>query len=921
MADPQKTARVHQLTETEWATFSGLLDEALMIEPHRVNDWLAGLLPAHPSLVPLLVEALRADSEVRASGASGVPQMPGDGNGADAYLFSAGRQFGPYELIEPLGRGGMGEVWRARRHDDPALRGIALKLPHTWLLTAPMRRRLAREKEILASLDHPNIVQLLDAGVADDGQPWLALERIDGERIDVYCRERRLSLPARLALFEQVLGAVETAHARLVIHRDLKPSNILVTADGTVKLLDFGIAKLLDDTGLGEETELTTLGGRAVTLDYAAPEQIGGGTLTAATDIYALGVVLYELLVGQRPFSARRSRQPAHAPDLPPLVSERVIEAHAKTVGGLSANALRKALRGDLDAILAQSLQAAPALRYRAVGGFAEDLRRHRAFEPISARHISRLARAARFVRRHRRALSVSALLLAVILAGAGLSLWQAQRATREFRRADATKNFLIDVLMASDRLTASDKPAGSASARELLDSIFDQLAPRLAEHPDTQIELLDQAGRIYRQWHARERLVQAEHRYRALVAEHYGPGDPRLVKSLLYQASAYGDYSAGQADAGPLLAEAGRLIQQYGLTGSELEAQWLMETGRRQIKPLGASPEAIASLTRAVALFVERQPLSDRRGWVEAYLAEALAGGGQPHEALTLTHATLARERQREKPNDWLLAYQQIRVGQYLRELGRLDAALDAYRQGDAVVLKTFGRDVDTHWDAVRWQATLLAWQGDDAAAGQLFADEYAELMKFSTEGKDEGAAWLRWSYAQWLLGQGRAAEALPLLLRALPVPSATNPAPELPFEVRATLGEAYEALGRLQAAAAAFAQARAEAMAFGPADHARVLAVREAWADFQLRHAPAADAAAADAELHEVVRLGAARPMLATVRARLALAGLARQRGERDAARTFAQGAQQGLQGITELFDPRRRTALQQAIDRQLR
>jgi serine/threonine-protein kinase len=277
--------------------------------------------------------------------------------------FEPGTIIGPYQLVRELGRGGMGEVWLAARSDGALTRRVALKLPHAHLLSGALRQRFERERDILAPLSHPHIAPLYDAGISDGGHPYLAMEWIDGMPITHYCREVRQPIATRLELFKQVLDAVHYAHERFIAHRDLKPSNILVTSDGRVKLLDFGIAKLLSgDTG-GASTELTQLGGRAATPDYAAPEQIAGQPITTAVDLYALGVVLFELLTGARPFDAVRGVN-THSSSAP-LASQRVTEAEAQLIGGLKSAQLRKSLQGDLDAILAKALETDPAQRYR----------------------------------------------------------------------------------------------------------------------------------------------------------------------------------------------------------------------------------------------------------------------------------------------------------------------------------------------------------------------------------------------------------------------------------------------------------------------------------------------------------------------------------------------------------------------------
>jgi serine/threonine protein kinase len=313
-------------------------------------------------------------------------------------------------------------VWLAERCDGTFNRRVALKLPHAYLGDT-LRQRFDRERDILADLHHPHIAQLYDAGIGD-GQPFLAMELIEGIPITQFCREGCLPLAPRLALFGQVLGAVDYAHARFIAHRDLKPANILVTAGGEVKLLDFGIAKLL--SGPGEPgADLTEFGGRAATPAYAAPEQVAGLPVTTAVDIYAAGVVLYELLVGVRPFGTAVKHGRADAP----LASRRVSDDEALLVGGKDGRSLRRELQGDLDAILAKALEEDPERRYRTATAFAADLQASRELRPIAARHLGHLAFAARFIRRHRTASAFSALLLVTLLAGGvGVSV-EAERA------------------------------------------------------------------------------------------------------------------------------------------------------------------------------------------------------------------------------------------------------------------------------------------------------------------------------------------------------------------------------------------------------------------------------------------------------------------------------------------------------------
>ena len=334
----------------------------------------------------------------------------------------------------------MGAVWLAERADGHLKRPVALKLPRlAW--GAGLTERLARERDILATLAHPHIARLYDAGIDQQGRPYLAMEYVEGKLIDVYCRERQLPLRERLALLLQVCDAVAHAHARLVVHRDLKPANILVTAEGQVRLLDFGIAKLMEGDR-AEETALTQLSGRALTLDYASPEQIRGEPLGTASDVYSLAVVGYELLAGARPYRLKRGS----AAELEEAIASADPPRASDAAAGL---ALKRSLRGDLDAILSKALKKDSAERYPTVATLADDLQRHLHGEAVLARPDSRGYRARRFVARHR--VGVGAVVGVVAALGVGLvtALWQARQAREASSREAVNQEMYIETLSA----------------------------------------------------------------------------------------------------------------------------------------------------------------------------------------------------------------------------------------------------------------------------------------------------------------------------------------------------------------------------------------------------------------------------------------------------------------------------------------
>ncbi len=430
----------------DWPRIASLLDEALALDVQARPGWVDGLTLREPALAPHVQRLLQAHAQREtADWLQRGPQLDEtwleDGDSIDAHALAAGDRIGSYLLLERVARGGMGEVWRAEASAVPGGRMVAIKRPLLHRPHGTTAARFAREGAILASLDHPHIARLYDAGTAADGTPFLALEWVEGRPLTAWCDAQELDAKARLRVFLQVLDAVSYAQARLVLHRDLKPSNILVDTQGQVKLLDFGIAKLLTDDATGDATELTRAAGRVMTTAYAAPEQVRAQPLTPATDVYALGIVLFELLTGERPYRTRFESV---------AQLEQAIDA-----GDLRRpSELRHTLRGDVDAIVGKALQREPAQRYAHAAAMAEDLRRHLDGRPVSARPDSTAYVLGRFVRRHRSLSIAVAATVAALGLGLAASLLQAARAERERdraiaagRSAQATQQFLADLL------------------------------------------------------------------------------------------------------------------------------------------------------------------------------------------------------------------------------------------------------------------------------------------------------------------------------------------------------------------------------------------------------------------------------------------------------------------------------------------
>jgi tetratricopeptide (TPR) repeat protein len=426
---------------------------------------------------------------------------------------------GPWRILREIGRGGMGVVYLAERTGEQFRQLAALKLVRAGVGSEEILARFRRERQILARLNHPNIARLLDGGRAADGRPFLAMEYVEGQTLTAYCNDRGLGVVDRLRLFLSIANAVTHAHAQLVVHRDLKPSNILVTASGELRLLDFGIAKLLAEDD-GDEGALTRTGLPLMTPEYAAPEQLRGEAVSTATDVYALGLILYELLAGRHAFADRtphrREDGTARAePARPSLTAPN--------------KALRRQLNGDLDTIIMMALRDDPQRRYPSVEALARDIDRHLAGLPVSARPDTIGYRARKFVRRHRWGVGVSVAALLILLTFAATMAEQVRRTARQRDRAERVSKFLVELFTVSSPF---DK-GGDVTAREILDRGAQRIESELASEPETQADLMDTMGRVY--WTIGS-LAKAERIFTRAVdlqRRAFGDDDPRMWVSM----------------------------------------------------------------------------------------------------------------------------------------------------------------------------------------------------------------------------------------------------------------------------------------------------------------------------------------------------------------------------------------------------
>ena len=843
----------------DWQEVFSLLDTALELDPAARAAWLDdldGQGPEPARLSPLLRRLLAAHAEI----ATGEflrapptfvfgPPMGGAGLAAQALV-------GPYRLLRESGQGGMATVWLAERADGLLDRRIALKLPHPgWgdaslpVPMAPFTDRMARERNILASLTHPHIARLYDAGLTDAGRPYLALEYVDGEPIDAYAAAHGLSLRARIELVVQVARAVAHAHARLVVHRDLKPSNILVDAAGQAHLLDFGIAALVD-AQQGDDppalsgarfddpkaAPLTQFAGRALTPDYASPEQIRGDAIGTASDVYSLGVVLFELLAGDRPYRLERGLGAAALAD----ASARIVVPAASRIAADAR--LRRQLEGDLDAILARALAKASGERYATIDALADDLERHLRGEPVQARTGTRWYRIERWVRRHKLETAVGlaivvavpagaaaqAAVLVAIAGGAGAALWQARKARaqaaeaqRQTKRAQAVQGFLLDIFRANSDRQADPLKARSATARELLDLGAQRIETALQDEPEARAEVLQTLADMYYQLQLSEEAAAIETRRIALLKQLHGANDTRIAEALIgFAASLHA--TARRGEILPALEEARRILDANGDQSSRLRGDLLTRLAQRHQNVSFEKMQAYADEAVAV-LRAHEVPTEDRLGTALHLAARARVQLGAYAEGERLYREAIAEVRKEVPVAHLNIVQTLVALGECLALQHKAEAAVQTYREAAAVGRRFLGESDPGFIVAQSRLAALLHATGQRAEGRRLHQDALQRVLEVKGSDDTLFTPIVRMDFGRSLFAEGRLHDALELAV-------ATNASNLRHYQGSAVLGQGLRteaaictALGRHDAARELFAQAQVHwQQGTGPGLHA---------------------------------------------------------------------------------------------------
>lgn len=816
------------MTPERWQQIRDLLEGAMQLEPAQRSAYLKHHCSTDPGLRKDVDSFLAAERELRTSflESPAVAMVVSDRNTVPAAAWAAGTKLGPYEIQSLLGSGGMGEVYRAFRADDQYRKQVAIKVVRRGQDSKGVLERFKNERQILASLEHPNIARLHDGGTTDLGEPFFIMELIEGSPIDEHCDLRRLGISERLELFCQVCSAVQHAHMHLIVHRDIKPSNILVTADGVPKLLDFGIAKILDIDAMGNQLQPTQTIFRPLTPGYASPEQLTGTTITTASDVYSLGVVLYELLSGRSPYrlttytAQEMARVVCEAE--PEKLSTAVYRAQSgqkKTASAActpaksaaarqtSPEKLSKRLRGDLDNIVLMALRKEPQRRYTSVEQLAEDIRRHLKNLPVIARRDTLGYRTSKFVRRHKAGVAAAAVVILTVLLGMTITLREAQIARAERARAERRFNDVRELsnsLMFDIHDAIQDLP-GSTPARKMLVDKSLKYLDRLASESGGDTSLQRELATAYE----RVATVQGNpfganlgdlqgatvsYRKAALIWDSMSKANPGNTHDLVGLARTYRQLAGTVANVGG---------------GDPVELmQRAVDVSERIENSVSADPQVAEEL------------LLDYR-----YMAVIqMKTGGDPEGALSNCRKALgiAEQRLNSSPTDRMLQRYigliKGRMGEALAELGARSEALESSRQA-LEILRSLAKDPTDAW-AHRMLALygisrgdILLMSRDPAGALQSYRQGQALLEGLAAAdpqnaqfGVELAFAYAKMAHALSRKGNGRVA--LAMFKRAIEMfePMARDPQHG---EARDGLASSHIGMGELLASTGKTSQA----------------------------------------------------------------------------------------------------------------
>jgi eukaryotic-like serine/threonine-protein kinase len=647
-----------RISAEQWSVLSRLLDEALEVPQEARECWLESLGQLDAVLKGELRLFLERHARIETSDFLDTLPKLGATEGAapdasESAALRAGAAIGPYVIEQEIGRGGMGVVWRARRADGLVKRPVALKLLHAGFYSSELLARFARERDILAALTHPNIARLYDAGATESGQPFLALEYVEGQPLTKYCDEHRLDVRRRLDLMRQVLEAVQYAHSHLVIHRDLKPSNILVTAAGQVLLLDFGIAKLVSESDV-QGTALTQFGTAALTPDYASPEQIAGEAVSTASDVYSLGVILFELLTGERPYRLRRHSRRALEDAIlssdamrPSWVVKSESQAAARST---SARRLAAQLRGDLDTIVLKSLKKSPGERYPTADAFKQDLDRFLTGYAVLARADTFWYRSKKLVARNRVAVAAGAAAFLALAAGLAVALVQARRADlqaqiarTEASTAQAVQAFMEDIFKVNSVNQPDPLSAQKTTARELLDIGAQKIDGALLEAPAAKLKVLHTIADLYDDLNLETKEMELSRKRVQIARENFGPMSAELADGLVDLATVTSKESLNN-EADLALTEAKRILDARHEFRSLTRAKYEIDMANRLYDlQAGQAASHVNEGIRVLRMYPPSKSLIDAlslKAAIENHLGDYASAKVSAQDAIALAHS-----------------------------------------------------------------------------------------------------------------------------------------------------------------------------------------------------------------------------------------------------------------------------------------